>query len=470
MNFKDKKITIMGLGLHGGSEGLIKYLASKGAIIRVTDQKTEEQLKSTIENLKDYNIEYRLGKHTWSDFKDADMIFINQAVKPNSLWRKKIEKSDIPTSSEMNLFFSECPAPIIGITGTNGKSTSATLTYKMLKEGLVKSDKKVFFGGNIGGSLLTSLSEITENDLVVLELSSFQLLDLGKLKKSPHVSVILNITPDHLDYHKDFSDYIDAKKNILKFQDESDFLILNYSQKRTRNLGKDVKARVLYFNSAGPIKVGAYLRDKVLFGNWRGNLQKIINTSDIRLKGKHNIENILAAICVSLIYKVKSDVMEKVISEFRGLEHRIEYVGKINGAKAYNDSKSTTPDSTVVALRSFESPVILLAGGSEKNNKFGKLAEEIIEKCKAVVLFGQTSKRIKKMIDKKYSKVKDKKLMLENIYLAENMTEAYEKAKSLLNEKEIILLSPACASFDQFANFEERGEKFKELVKKDANG
>lgn len=470
MDFKDKRVTVMGLGLHGGSEGLIKYLVNQGAIVRVTDQKTEDELKATIENLKDYNIDYRLGKHTWDDFKDADMIFINQAVKPGSLWRKRIERSEIPTSSEMNLFFQNCQAPIIGITGTNGKSTTATLAYKILKTGLAKSGKKVFFGGNIGGSLLTKLSEITKDDLVVLELSSFQLMDLARIKKSPHIAVILNITPDHLDYHKDFSDYVDAKKNVMKFQDESDFLILNYDQKRTRSLGKDANARVLYFNSGGPIKIGSYLRDNTLFGNWRGNLQKVISTSDIRLKGRHNLENVLAAICVALIYKVKPEVMAEVIAEFRGLEHRIEYVGKIKEAKVYNDSKSTTPDSTIVALKSFKDPIVLLCGGSEKNTKFGKMAEEIIERCKAVVVFGQTSKRIKNIIEKKYPKVKLKKLKIDDVYLAHNLEDAYQRAKSILSDKEVLLLSPACASFDQFANFEERGKIFKELVKKDVDG
>lgn len=471
MNFKDKKITVMGLGLHGGNEGLIRYLVNQGAKVCVTDQKTESELKPTIDRLSDLDIEYRLGKHEWGDFVDADIIFINQAVKPDSLWRKKIKKSKIATSTEMNLFFENCPAPIIGITGTNGKSTSATLTYEILKAGSMLK-KKIFFGGNIGGSLLNQLSEMTEDDLVILELSSFQLMDLSKLHKSPHVAVILNITPDHLDYHKDFNDYLDAKKSILKFQDESDFAIINHHQIKTRELARDACSRVFYFNAYKKLKDGIYLDDEMIISRWRGKVQKIMPVSDIPMPGRHNIENVMVAIACGIIYKVDPQIISDTIANFQGLEHRLELVKEIEGVKYYNDSKATTPESTIAALYSFKAPIILLAGGSEKFSKFKRMSQEIVKRCKAVYLFGQTSKRIFASINKRFNQMKPEMLKLkkEDIYLVEDMKSALSSAQKKAEKGDIILLSPACASFDQFANFEERGEEFKKMIRESLDG
>jgi len=319
MNFKDKNITVMGLGLHGGSEGLIRFLVSKGAKVKVSDAKPKEDLMPTIDRLADLDISYRLGGHEWGHFKDADMIFINQAVKPGSLWRKRIENSDIPTSTEMNLFIKNCPGTIIGITGTNGKSTAATLTYKIFKKAYEDKERNIFFGGNIGGSLLNSLEKITEKDLVILELSSFQLRDLDRISKSPHVSVILNITPDHIDYHKDLATYIDAKKKILEYQDESDFAILNYNQRRTKNLANDAKSRVIYFNVAGKLKSGVYLKGDNIVYKWRGRYRDIISKKDIPLPGEHNIENIMAAVACAAVYKINTDTIKEVIKDFRVL-------------------------------------------------------------------------------------------------------------------------------------------------------
>jgi UDP-N-acetylmuramoylalanine--D-glutamate ligase len=463
MNFKNKKITVMGLGLHGGSEGLIRYLVNQGAKVRVTDHKSSEELEPTIKKLSDLDIDYRFGKHEWRDFSDADMIFINQAVKPGSLWRRRIARSKIPTSTEMNLFFENCPASIIGITGTNGKSTTATLIYEILRGGL-EPKKKIFFGGNIGGSLLNKLSEMTENDLIVLELSSFQLVDLEKLKKSPHVAIILNITPDHLDYHKDFAEYLETKKNILKFQDESDFAILNHHQKRTRFLANEARARIFFFNAYKKLKNGVYLKDDFIISRWRGKVQKIMPVADISLVGRHNLENVLAAVACAITYKISPEIISDTVANFQGLSHRMEFVKEINGIKYYNDSKSTTPESTIAALASFDKPIILLAGGSEKYAKFKRMSQEIVKRCQAVYLFGQTAKRIYGSIRKRLNRMKIGRLKLENVLMVDDMKTAIDNAKKISQKGDIVLLSPACASFDQFANFEERGEMFKKIV------
>lgn len=455
----------MGLGLHGGSEGLIRFLVEKGAKVKVSDAKSKEDLMPTIDRLSDLDISYRLGGHSWNHFADADMIFINPAVKPDSLWRKRIEKSDISTSTEINLFFENCPAPIVGITGTNGKSTAATLVYGILKRGYEESERKIFFGGNIGGSLLTALDQITEKDLVVMELSSFQLRDLEKIGKSPHAAVILNITPDHLDYHKDFGTYLDVKKNILKFQDESDFAVLNYDQRRVRNLSAESESRTIYFSTERTLKTGVYLKDDQIVYKWRGNYQKIIKASEIPIPGEHNLQNVLAAVACGAIYKVKSELIGEAIRKFQGLSHRIEFTKELSGVKYYNDSKATTPESTIAALSSFSEPIILLAGGSEKYSKFKKMSREIIKKCKTVILFGKTAGRIKGSILKRIDRISEAKLSRDNIFLVENLSEAVQKAKGLSCEGDVVLLSPACASFDQFANFEERGDKFKKLIR-----
>lgn len=465
MNFKDKKITVMGLGLHGGNEGLIRYLVSQGAHVKVSDMKTKEDLMPTVDRLSDLDISYRLGGHSWDHFADADMIFINQAVKPNSLWRKRIERSGIPTSTETNLFFENCPAPIIGITGTNGKSTAATLVYEILKKGYEESERNVFFGGNIGGSLLTDLDKITEKDLVVMELSSFQLKDLEMVKKSPHISIILNITPDHFDYHKDFASYVAAKKNIFKFQEATDFLILNFDQKIVRRLSNEAESRSIFFSCEKRLKNGAYIKDNFIFACLHGGCKKIIRRKKIRLKGEHNLQNVLSAIACANIYKVDRKKIRAAISEFKALPHRIEFVSEISGAKYYNDSKATTPESTIAALSSFSAPIILLCGGSEKYSKFGRMSREIIKKCKAMMVFGQTKIRIKGSIEKNFQLVEKPRLKRENVFICEDMKEAFEKAKLIAKSGDIVLLSPACASFDQFANFEERGDKFKKMVK-----
>lgn len=455
-NFRGKKITIMGLGLHGGSEGLIKYLVDKGANVFVTDLKTEEELSPTIKRLKGLPLKYHLGGHSWEDFKKADLIFINPAVPKKSLWYQKIKKSKIPTNTETNLFFSLCPAPIIGITGTNGKSTVATLIWDIFKEGM--KDKRIFFGGNIGGSLLTEIKKITPQDLVILELSSFQLQDLARLKKSPHIAIVLNITPDHLDYHQDFEEYVEAKKNIVKFQQEGDFAILNYDDKITKNFANFTKAHILFFSLKKSLESGAFLYEDSLVCKFRGITQKIISKKRIKLPGEHNVSNLLAAIATATIYKIGPEKIHQAIKKFKGLEHRIEFVKEINGIRFYNDSKATTPESTIAALDSFSPGVILIAGGSDKNANFDKLAAKIREKVSILLLIGETALKIKNAV------LKNKGQRVPKIIMAENLEKAVKLSKKEAQNNEIVLLSPACASFDQFKNFEERGEKFKKYV------
>jgi UDP-N-acetylmuramoylalanine--D-glutamate ligase len=458
-DLKGKNITVMGLGLHGGAEGLIKFLIKSGAKVKVTDLKNERDLAPTLNRLKGLPIEYHLGGHAWSDFSGSDLVFVNPAIPKDSLYLKKMRKEGIETSSEMNLFFKLCPAPIVGVTGTNGKSTTVTLIWKILKR---LKGRKVHLGGNIGGSLLENLNKISEDDIVILEFSSFQLEDLGREKRSPHISVVLNVTPDHLDRHKDFNEYLNIKKNIVRFQSESDFAILNYSDKNVRKFSEVTHARAIYFGLE-PKKGAIYLDDGKIISDFRGENQPILTRKKIHIPGNHNLENILAAIAVGLIFKVKKESIVRAISEFRGLEHRIEYITEKNGIKYYNDSKATTPESVMAALDSFSESIILIAGGKDKGMDFGNLASEILKKVRILILLGEARKKIKESVVKKMNKAKGK-IKLQEIIEVASLREAVIKAKKVAKAGEIILLSPACASFDMFNSFEDRGEQFKSLV------
>ncbi len=475
--FKNKKVTVIGLGLHGGGEGLVRYLAEKGAEVLVSDTKSAKELELTLKNLSDLkNVEYHLSGHIWEDFKSADIIFLNPAVKKSSLWVKKIEKAKIPISSEMNLFFQLCPGKIIGVTGTNGKSTTAHLIFEILKNKfepvfslgsqLKEEDsdrRKVYFGGNIGGSLLKYIDQISKDDLILLELSSFQLADFPQIKISPHISIILNITPDHLDQHANFSEYATAKKNILRFQKETDFAILNYDQKIVRKTREKTPAQVLFFSQKRDLSKGAFLEDDKVIVSFRGKKFSIIDISELKILGKHNIGNVLAAVLVGILYGIKSEKISQTLLRFSGLSHRIEFIEEISGVKFYNDSKATTPESTIAAVKCFKKPVILICGGKEKNTNPSRLAEIIVQRAKYVFLIGETAKKLESLIFKK-SKTTEKSV-LKKVTVSKYLKRAFVDAIKIAKKGDTILLSPAASSFDQFENFEQRGDKFKKLIK-----
>ena len=475
-NFKNKKVTVMGLGLHGGGEGLVRYLAEKGAEVLVSDVKSAKGLGATLKNLADLkNVEYHLMGHKWKDFESADIIFLNPAIKKSSLWIKKIQKAKIPISSEMNLFFQLCSGKIIGVTGTNGKSTTAHLIFEILKNKFEpvfslagqsleedSDQKRVYFGGNIGGSLLRYVDQISKDDLVLLELSSFQLADFSQIKISPHISIILNITPDHLDQHVDFSEYATAKKNILRFQKETDFAILNYDQKIVRKTRGKTPAQILFFSQKGDLNKGAFLEDDKITISFRGKKIPIIDLSELKILGKHNIENILAAVLVGILYSVKPKEISRTLSRFGGLPHRIEFIREDSGVKFYNDSKATTPESTIAALGCFKKPVILICGGREKNTDLSCLAEIIVQRVGYVFLIGEIAAKLESLILKKSETVQ--KSVLKKVTVSKYLKRAVADAKKKAKKGDVILLSPAASSFDQFENFEQRGNKFKKLV------
>lgn len=455
-SFRNKKIIIMGLGLHGGGVGATKFFANLGVEILVTDLKSREELAPSLAQLKDFKIEYILGGHRKEDFKNTDLIIKNPAVPFNSPFLEVARNHKIPIETQTSLFFKLCKGEIIGITGTKGKSTVGTLIYNFLKS----EAEKVILAGNIRIAALEKLKEIKKDDQVILELSSFQ---LENLRMSPKIALITNILEDHLDRYKNMKDYIRAKEEIFKSQKPEDFLILNYNDKICRSLAKKTKSQI-YFYSKKKIKerdgfkMGAYQKEKKIYLDKK----QICKIEDIKLKGVHNIENVLAAVTVAGIKKVSPEKIKNVLRKFKGLPFRLEFVKNINGVLFYNDTCATCPEATIAALNSFEKKVILIAGGAEKNLPFENLAKEIAEKVKILVLLeGEATKRLKGKVNEVLKKSKEKI----PINTTKSMQEAVNLSFKMAKKRDIVLLSPACSSFGMFLHEFDRGAKFNKVVK-----
>ncbi len=461
-DLKGKKITVMGLGLFGGGAGLTRFLVTKGARVTVTDLKNASQLASSLESLKGSasgGLEIHLGGHREEDFRDVDMVMVNPAIPKDSRFLRVARENGIPLETEMNLFFKLCPAPIMGITGSKGKSTTTALIAAMLQSASERSGKRVWVGGNIGMgySLLEHVEDMRTEDLVVLELSSFQLEDLDQIKKSPHLAVVTNLAPNHLDRHKDMDSYVEAKKTIIRHQSAEDYAILNWDDPRLREWARETRSRVLWYSLLHETAPGAFLEGQEAILRI-GPEEERIDLSGRRLPGRHNLENILAASCASFVLGVSGRDMEKTIQSFTGLEHRLEFVAEINGVKYYNDSIATTPDSAIAGLRTFEAPMVLIAGGYDKKISLESFAQECAKRCKYVILIGETAPTLTKLITGL------RKSRFPDVFQVPSLETAVKLASEVASPGEIVLLSPACASYDMFENFQERGKKFKALV------
>lgn len=453
--FKNKKITVMGLGLFGGGVGVAKFLARHGAHVTVTDLRDTAELSQSISQLEGFPITYKLGGHFEEDFINTDMVIVNPAVPQNSKFLQIARSNHISVDTEINIFLKLCPAPIIGITGSNGKSTTTTLTGRILQQ----AARTTWIGGNIGISLLSHLEEIKSQEIVVLELSSFQLKEFHAIKKSPQVSIVTNISPNHLDRHKDMNDYIQAKKGIILHQKPEDYTILNYDDMELRNWEKECKGQVLWYSTKHTLKNGAFIKGENIVLSINGKDISIPCTSRVKLPGIHNLQNILAASCAAYLAGASERHIEKAVTTFTGLEHRLEFVREIHGIQYYNDSKATTPESAIAAITAFQAPVVLIAGGYDKGSSFERLAEICARYTKSVILIGKTAEKINGLILKKIDLKK-----VPTIHITDNFREAFQKANAIAKRGDIVLLSPACASYDMFTNYEERGRLFKDMV------
>jgi UDP-N-acetylmuramoylalanine--D-glutamate ligase len=428
INFVEKKVAVLGLGIEGIDA--INFLLNRSAKITLFDRKEEKDIDfSGVEKAK---IKIISGeKYLSGGLKGFDYIVRSPGVYRYNSEIVDAEKSGVTVTSAIKIFFDECPANIIGVTGTKGKGTTSTLIYEIFKN----AGKDVYLAGNIGKPCLELLHKLTKDSFVVMELSSFQLIDLTK---SPHIAVVLNITLDHMDWHKNRDEYVEAKKNIVRYQTPSDFAVLNDEYETPNSFAKDTSGKVIYFSK------------KSLVSKFKENLL---------LRGEHNLENIAAAVTVAETIGVGQDLILKTVQSFKGLEHRLELVDTVDGVTFYNDSFATGPQPTIAAIKSFTEPETIILGGSDKGLSYQGLGEVInqTKNIKNVILIGITGPMIRKYLD---SNLQFKIYNLQKTNMKEIATKAFE----VTPKGGVVILSPAAASFDMFKNYKDRGNQFKKAV------
>ncbi len=455
-DFKGKKVVIMGLGGYKEGSGISAalFFARLEAYVIVTDLKREEELRLQIKKLDKFkNIEYVFGRHRDKDFKKADLIFQNPSVPDSSSYLKIARKNKIPIINDWSLFLEKHNNPLIGITGSRGKSTTTSLVYK-----IITMEKKAVLCGNIGVSPLKYLSKIKKSDIIVAEFSSWLLRGLLPVKKSPHIAVITNLKADHLDKYKNLEDYHNDKKIIFKFQKPDDYLILNKDDERSRAIAKEVVSKVFWFSKGYSKKDnGVFVKDNQIIFRRGGDEQKIANLSAVKMIGEHNLENALASICVAAIMSISKKNILSALRDFKGIPNRLELVSEIKGVKYYNDTTSTNPDGVIAALKAFDKKsgkIILIAGGVDKNLDYSEFVKLIDKSVKNLILFpGTATDKILRNIKVHY-------------HTAHKMSEAVELAKSFAKKGDIVLLSPGAASFGLFKNEFDRGKQFVKEVNK----
>ena len=445
---KNKNVAVVGIGV--SNVPLIRFLVSLGAKVSAFDKKNREALGEIGYEFEELGVQLMLGEGYLERLTGFEVIFKTPSMRIDCDALVKAKEEGAYITSEMEEFIRYCKGTIFAVTGSDGKTTSTTLIYNMLKE----EGYKTYVGGNIGTPLFANIEEIKEEDKVVLELSSFQLMTI---KLPMDVVVVTNITPNHLDMHKGMDEYIESKKNIFKYQDNNGLLILNMDNDITASFVGEEKGRLNKFSTKQIIDYGAYYKDGSLYVYNK----KVCEKDEIVIKGMHNVENYLGAFCAVYDY-VSVDTMRKVATTFKGVEHRCELVREIDGVKYYNDSIASSPTRTLAGLNAFDHPVILIAGGYDKNIPFEPLAEEGYEKIKSLILLGKTKEKIKEVFD---NVIKEKNLLLP-IYVVNTMEDAVLKAREISKEGDIVTLSPACASFDMYPNFEVRGRAFKDIINK----
>lgn len=425
--FKNKKIVVVGEGLEGQSSA--KFLEKAGANVEIRDQKQ--------------------GKEYLRDLESFDLVVRSPGVKLSEL-EKFVSRKKI--SSQTKIFMDLCPSPVVGVTGTKGKGTTASLIAEILKA----DGRDVYLGGNIGVPPLDFLEKVTPNSWVILEMSSFQLQDL---EKSPHIGVMLMVTSEHMDYHEDVSEYVEAKRNILSHQTNNDFAIINRDYPASNESDILTEGKVYFVSREREVEEGCFALGNQVILRTNGNSVPVVDTRELLLRGEHNQENVCAAVMAAYLAGVRVSVITKAIKAFKGLEHRLELVGKVNGVEYYNDSFSTTPETAIAAIKSFENPEILVLGGSSKNSDFKELGEVIgsAENIKAIIGIGEEWVRIKAEV----KNLKPEVLVIEG---ADNMGKIVIASSKLAAPGDIVLLSPACASFGMFKNYKDRGDQFKKEV------
>ncbi len=449
-----KKIAILGIGV--SNLPLLDYFYEKKARVTVFDNRSVEEMdKNIMGKIEQYRFSYFLGKDNLEHLKGFDLIFRSPSAMP---FKKEIEEEiqrGAIVTTEIEMVLKLTPSKTIGVTGTEGKTTTTTLIYEILKQ----TGHTCFLGGNIGTPLFSRIQEMKPEDFVILEMSSFQLIDMDV---SPEVSLVTNLYPDHLNIHRSYEEYQEAKKNIFKHQTEEGIVVLNYDNEITRSFAKEAKGKVLFFSSKEKLQDGYIydITDQNIKFCKEGVRRHLLSKNEIKLRGIHNYENICAALAVTSAF-ISTEEALKVVQQFNGVEHRLEFVKEIEGVKYYNDSIGTSPASTIAGLHAFEEKIVLIAGGSDKGLDYKEVGEAIAQTVTTLILCGPTSMKIAEATQKA---MKAQQKLVEICYVA-NLEEAVKLAKKKAKTGDIVLLSPASASFDAFQNFAERGNKFKEYVK-----
>lgn len=452
-DYRGRRVTVMGLGSFGGGVGAVRFLAERGARVLVTDTRTETQLGEALADLADCpRVEFRLGEHCEQDFRNADLIVVNPAVKRDNPFLRIARRAGVPLTSEMNLFWRHNPASVVAVTGSNGKSTTTALTHAILQQ----TGRRCRLGGNIGRSLLPMVDQIEPSDWVVLELSSFQLEDLDRLHVSPQLAVVTNFSPNHLDWHGTLDAYRHAKQTILRWQSSTDIAVLNSNDADVCRW--PVRGRRLLCGESDPGSDGVFRRGRDLIVRLDGRETSLPIASWLTLPGEHNLQNAAMATCAAMALGASPDAVRRGLENYVPLPHRLQFVAEVQGRRFYNDSLATTPESTLVALDAFTAPIILLAGGYDKQVDLSAMARGIAEKAKAVVLMGQTGEPLRRLIERASNRRAKIATSVKDFH------QAFAVAWAASAPGDVILLSPGCASYDWFRNFADRGEQFVRLV------
>jgi UDP-N-acetylmuramoylalanine--D-glutamate ligase len=462
MQLRGKHVTVVGLAREGVA--LVQYLSEQDARITISDSKTETELAPYLAQIQGITAKLALGGHAPEDFRQADVVFISAGVSTDLPPLVEARRRGIPVSSITRLFFELCPAPIIGITGSSGKTTTTTLIGEFLK---AQGDRQVIVGGNIGRTVLGDLPHITPDSIVVLEMSYNQ---LEIMTQSPHIALLLNITPNHLDRCGTMEVYTECKRQILYHQRPDDFAILNPDNPLSAESRACTPGKALWFSRQHPVDVGTFLEDGwYVLRDFDGRKQRICRVDQTVIPGDHNQENVLAAIAATSLVGVQPEAMTRVISSFPGVAHRLQYVAEINGVRYINDSIATAPERMMAALKVYEQqqqPLVLIAGGRDKHLPWEECAERIVRQVHALVLLGEATELIASAVDAARERIPAAEHALQTIHRATSMADAVHGAAGLARPGDVVLLSPGGTSFDLFIDFADRGEQFARETRK----
>lgn len=449
MDFENKKVLVSGVAKSGISAA---YLLKKlGADVTIQDAKTEDKLGQVVNDIRNSGISLYLGANPDDIIENMDMLVMSPGVPTDLPFVNKAREKNIPVIGEIELAYMFCKSPVIGITGTNGKTTTTTLVGDICKAYY----SNTYVVGNIGNPFADVTLDTTSDGAVVAELSSFQLETIKEFR--PKVSAVLNITPDHLNRHHTLENYIAAKERVFENQTADDYCILNYNDVTTKAMADKTKAKVVFFSLNNNIGEGIYSDEKSIYIKALGYDEKVIDIDELKILGGHNVENAMAAIGCSIALGVPMDVVRKVLKEFTAVEHRIEYVTTVNDIEFYNDSKGTNPDASIKAVEAMRRPICIIAGGYDKGSDFGEWIDTFKGRVKFVAVIGAVKDKIVDTLNK---------ADFTNYKTADTFEEAIDLCYENAEKGDCVLLSPACASWDMFKSYEQRGEIFKDYVRK----